>query len=125
MKNNLVILKNLIFHIHSEYAKLDNTQHVFLYKFNFVVKSNHFTLTLMLDVRPELSYPNYYWVIIDIFVRVVILVVEFKLPAPHRRVFESCQGLNISCEEVIQLDCSLSVVLLRCPFVREIIHGGT
>jgi hypothetical protein len=37
-------------------------------------------------------------------------------------IFESRQGLSIlSCEEAIQLAYGTSVVLLRCPFVPEII----
>jgi hypothetical protein len=50
---------------------------------------------------------------------------NFKLLAPHRCGFESRQGLCIlSCEEAIQLAYGKSVVLLRCPFVPEIMHGG-
>jgi hypothetical protein len=54
----------------------------------------------------------------------VVKVVEFKPLAPHRCGFESRQGLSIlSCEEAIQLAYGTSVVLLRCPFVPEIMHG--
>jgi hypothetical protein len=42
----------------------------------------------------------------------------------HLCGFKSRQGLWIlSCEEAIQLAYGTSVVLLRCPFVSEIIHG--
>jgi hypothetical protein len=38
--------------------------------------------------------------------------------------FESLQGLWIlSCEEAIQLAYGMTVVLFRCPFVPEIMHG--
>jgi hypothetical protein len=48
----------------------------------------------------------------------------FKTLAPHRCGFESRQGLWIlSCEEAIQLVYGTSLVLLRFPFVPEIIHG--
>jgi hypothetical protein len=54
----------------------------------------------------------------------VVKVVDFKPLAPHHCGFESRQGLWIlSCEEAIQLAYGTSVVLLRCPFVPEIIHG--
>jgi hypothetical protein len=54
----------------------------------------------------------------------VVKVVDFKQLAPHRCGFESRQGLRIlSCEEAIQLAYGMSVVLLRCPFVPEIMHG--
>jgi hypothetical protein len=54
----------------------------------------------------------------------VVKVVDFKPLAPHRCVLESRQGLWIlSCEEAIQLAYGTSVVLLRCPFVPEIMHG--
>jgi hypothetical protein len=43
--------------------------------------------------------------------------------APHRCGFESRQGLWILlCEEAIQLAYGMSVVLLRYPFVPEIMH---
>jgi hypothetical protein len=46
------------------------------------------------------------------------------LLALHRCWFESQQGLwNLSCEEAIQLAYRTSVVLLRSPFVPEIMHG--
>jgi hypothetical protein len=55
----------------------------------------------------------------------VVKVVDFKPLAPHRCGFESRQGLWIlSCEEAIQLAYGTSVVLLRCPFVPEIMHGS-
>jgi hypothetical protein len=55
---------------------------------------------------------------------VVVKVVDFKPLAPHRCGFESRQGLWIlSCEEAIQLAYGTSVVLLRCLFVPEIMHG--
>jgi hypothetical protein len=42
---------------------------------------------------------------------------------PHRCGFESRQGLWIlSCEEAIQPAYGTSVILLRCPFVPEIMH---
>jgi hypothetical protein len=54
----------------------------------------------------------------------VVKVVDFKPLAPHRCGFESRQGLWIlSFEEAIQLAYGTSVVLLRCPFVPEIMHG--
>jgi hypothetical protein len=54
----------------------------------------------------------------------VVMVVDFKPLAPHRCGFESQQGLWIlSCEEAIQLAYGTLVVLLRCPFVPEIMHG--
>jgi hypothetical protein len=44
--------------------------------------------------------------------------------APQRCGYESRQGLWIlSCEEATQLAYGTSVVLLRCPFVPEIMHG--
>jgi hypothetical protein len=54
----------------------------------------------------------------------VVNVIDFKSLVPHRCGFESRQGLLIvSCEEAaIQLDYGTSVVLLRCPFVHEIMH---
>jgi hypothetical protein len=53
-----------------------------------------------------------------------VKVVDFKPLAPHRCGFESRQGLWIlSCVEAIQLAYGTSVVLLRCPFVPEIMHG--
>jgi hypothetical protein len=56
----------------------------------------------------------------------VVKVVNFK-PLNHKRLgLESRQGLWIlSCEEAIQLAYGTLVVLLRCPFVSEIIHGRT
>jgi hypothetical protein len=54
----------------------------------------------------------------------VVKVVDFKPLAPHRCGFESRQGFWIlSCEEAIQLAYGTSVVLLKCPFVPEIMHG--
>jgi hypothetical protein len=54
----------------------------------------------------------------------MVKVVDFKPLAPHRCGFESRQGLWIlSCEEAIQLAYGTSVVLLRCLFVPEIMHG--
>jgi hypothetical protein len=54
----------------------------------------------------------------------VVKVVDFKPLAPRRCGFESRQGLQIlSCDEAIQLDYGMSVVLLRCPFVPEVMHG--
>jgi hypothetical protein len=54
----------------------------------------------------------------------MVKVVDFKPLAPHRCGFESRQGLWIlSYEEAIQLAYVTSVVLLRCPFVPEMIHG--
>jgi hypothetical protein len=72
----------------------------------------------------------------------VVKVVDFKQPAPHRCCFESRQGLwgprpvnvafallifilvfSLSCEVAIQLANGMSVVILRCPLVSEIIHG--
>jgi hypothetical protein len=55
----------------------------------------------------------------------VVKVVDFKPLAPYRCGFESRQGLWIlSCEEVIQLAYGTSVVLLKYPFVPEIMHRG-
>jgi hypothetical protein len=52
------------------------------------------------------------------------VVVDFKPLASHHCGFESRQGLWIpSCEEAIQLAYGTSVVLLRCLFVPEIMHG--
>jgi hypothetical protein len=54
----------------------------------------------------------------------VVKVVDFKPLAPRRCGFESLQGLWIlSCEEAIQLAYGTLVVLLRYPFVPEIMHG--
>jgi hypothetical protein len=53
----------------------------------------------------------------------MVKVVDFKSLAPHCFGFESLQGVWIlSCEEAIQLAYRMSVVLLRCPFVPEIMH---
>jgi hypothetical protein len=55
----------------------------------------------------------------------VVEVVDFKQLTPHRCGFDSRQGLWIlSCEEAIQLAYRTSAVLLRCPFVPEIMHEG-
>jgi hypothetical protein len=55
-----------------------------------------------------------------------VKVVNLKPLSPHRCEFESRHGLWIlSCKEAIQLACGTSVVLLRCPFVPEIMHGRT
>jgi hypothetical protein len=54
----------------------------------------------------------------------VVKVFDFKPLAPHRCGFESQQGLwNLSYEEAIQLAYGTSVVLLRCLFMPEIMHG--
>jgi hypothetical protein len=54
----------------------------------------------------------------------MVKVVDFKPLAPHRYGFESRQGLLIlSCEEAIQVAYGTPVVLLRCTFVPEIMHG--
>jgi hypothetical protein len=54
----------------------------------------------------------------------VVKVVDFKPLAPHRCRFKSRHELWIlSCEEDIQLAYGTSVVLLRCLFVPEIMHG--
>jgi hypothetical protein len=54
----------------------------------------------------------------------VVKVVDLKPLAPHSCGFESQQELRIlSCEEAIQLANEMSVVLLRCPFMPEIMHG--
>jgi hypothetical protein len=51
-------------------------------------------------------------------------VVDFKPLVPHHCGFESRQGLWIlTCDEAIQLAYGTSVILLRCPFVPEIMHG--
>jgi hypothetical protein len=53
----------------------------------------------------------------------MVKVIDFKPLAPHRCGFESREGLWIlSCEEAIQLAYGMSVVLLRSPFVPEIMH---
>jgi hypothetical protein len=53
----------------------------------------------------------------------VVTVVDFKPLAPHRCWFESRQDLWIlSFEEDIQLAYGTSMVILRCPFVPEIMH---
>jgi hypothetical protein len=53
----------------------------------------------------------------------VVKVVDLKPLAPHHCGFESPQGLWIlSCEEAIQLAYGTLVVLLRCPFVPEIMN---
>jgi hypothetical protein len=55
----------------------------------------------------------------------VVKVVDFKPLAPHRCEFESRHRLwIISCEEAIQLAYETSVVLLRCPFMPEIMYVG-
>jgi hypothetical protein len=56
----------------------------------------------------------------------MVKFVDFKPLAPHHRCgFKSRQELWIlSCEEAIQRAYGKSVVLLRCPFVPEIMHGG-
>jgi hypothetical protein len=54
----------------------------------------------------------------------VVKFVDYKPLASHRCGFESRQGLWIlSSEEAIQLAYGTSAVLLRCPFVPEIMHG--
>jgi hypothetical protein len=56
----------------------------------------------------------------------VVKVVDFKPLSLHRCGFEYRHGLWIlSCEEAIQLANGTLVVLLRCPFVPEIMHGRT
>jgi hypothetical protein len=50
----------------------------------------------------------------------VIKVVDFKPLAPHRCGFESRKGL---CKETIHVAYRMSVVLLRCLFVSETMHG--
>jgi hypothetical protein len=58
----------------------------------------------------------------------VIIVAMYVLWSfvPHRSGFEYRQGLwIISCEEAIQVAYGMLVVLLRCPFVPEIIHVRT
>ena len=55
----------------------------------------------------------------------VVKVLDFKQLARQSCGFESRQGLWIlSCEEAIQLAYGTSVVLLRCPNVPEVMHGG-
>jgi hypothetical protein len=54
----------------------------------------------------------------------VVKVIDFKALVPLCCGFKSLQGLWIfSCEEALQLAYETSVVLLRCPFVPEIMHG--
>jgi hypothetical protein len=49
---------------------------------------------------------------------------DFKSLAPHHCGFKTQQGVWIlSYEEAIQLAYRKLVVLLRCPFVPEIING--
>jgi hypothetical protein len=56
----------------------------------------------------------------------VVEVVNFKPLPPQFRGFEFRQGLYIlSCKEAIQPAYRTSVVLLRCPFMLEILHGRT
>jgi hypothetical protein len=58
--------------------------------------------------------------------RRVVNVVDFKPLAPHRCGFEFRQGLWIlSCEEAIQLAYGTSLILLRHPFVPEIMYWMT
>jgi hypothetical protein len=46
------------------------------------------------------------------------------LPSNHRCGFESRQEIWIlSFEKAIQMAYGTSVVLLRCPFVPEVMHG--
>jgi hypothetical protein len=52
----------------------------------------------------------------------VVKVDDFKPLAPHRCGFESRQDFGFF-EEAIQVACGTSVILLRCPFLPEIIHG--
>jgi hypothetical protein len=55
----------------------------------------------------------------------VVKVVDFKQLAPQRCGFESHLDIWIlACEEAIQVAYGPSVVLLGCPFVPEIFHGG-
>jgi hypothetical protein len=54
----------------------------------------------------------------------VVKDVDVKPLAHHSCGFESRQGLWIVlCGEAIQLAYETSMVLLRCPFVPEIMHG--
>jgi hypothetical protein len=54
----------------------------------------------------------------------VVKVVYFKPLAPHRCGFESLHELSIlSCEEAIKLAYGTSVVLLRYPFMPELMLG--
>ena len=51
------------------------------------------------------------------------LVIKLKSLAPHLCGFEFCQKLWIhSCEEAIQLAYGMSVVLLSCLLMPEIMH---
>jgi hypothetical protein len=53
----------------------------------------------------------------------VVNVVDFKSLALHRCGFISIQGLRISsCEEASQLPYQMSLVLLGCLFMPEIMH---
>ena len=55
----------------------------------------------------------------------MVRVVDLKTLDPHRCGFESNQKLWIlSSEEAIQLAFRMYVVLMRCPLVPEIMHGG-
>ena len=55
----------------------------------------------------------------------VVRVVDLESVAPHCCGFESRQGLWIlSREEAIQLAYGTLLVLLGCPLVPEIMHGG-
>jgi hypothetical protein len=55
----------------------------------------------------------------------VVKVVDFKPLAPHLCGFVRIPTGTwiLSCEEAIQLAYGTSVVLLRYPFVPEIMHG--
>jgi hypothetical protein len=55
-----------------------------------------------------------------------VKVISFKPLSPHRFGFEPRQGLWIlTSQEANQQAYRTLVVLLRCPFVPKILHGGT
>ena len=55
----------------------------------------------------------------------VVRVIDLESLAPHHSGFKSRQELWIlSCEEAIQLAYRMSVVLLSCLHMPEIMHGG-
>ena len=54
----------------------------------------------------------------------MVRVVDLESHAPFHCGFESLQGPGVGCEEAIQLAYRMSVILLRCPLVPEIMYGG-
>ena len=55
----------------------------------------------------------------------VVRVVDLELVAPHCCGFNSRERFRMfSCEEAVQLAYGMSMVLLTCPLVPEIMPGG-